>query len=256
MAIQFASGALKSRDTPQSQWEDAIVAVRVNDVAVQDTTPTGTEHIWVDTDDPGEVVVPTIEDHNVLANAIGIVVDGNKSALGATTGQYVILQNSTITGKDDGLYTAAQTIPANTVIDGTYLTAVSGGGLNALEDKLDALKSSIGTIVDGTNATSLNVATATYTNISTMTLPKGKWIVVAGHQWSTSFTGLCIMRLLQNSALIYGCLIRYDIDSGGGQNVCGIVNASSQVTINLNAYQASGTTKTASNVSLKAIRIA
>ena len=134
MAIQFASGALKSRDTPQSQWEDAIVAVRVNDIAVQDTTPTGTEHIWVDTDDPGEVVVPTIEDHNVLANAIGIVVDGNKSALGATAGQYVILQNSTITGKDDGLYTAAQTIPANTVIDGTYLTAVSGGGLNALKD--------------------------------------------------------------------------------------------------------------------------
>lgn len=137
MAIQFASGALKSRDTPQSQWEDAIVAVRVNDVAVQDTTPTGTEHIWVDTDDPGEVVVPTIEDHNVLANAIGIVVDGNKSALGAAEGQYVILQNSTITGKDDGLYTAVQTIPADTVIDGTYLTAVSGGGLN---DLLSSLK--------------------------------------------------------------------------------------------------------------------
>ena len=66
------------------------------------------------------------------ANEIGIVVNGNKSAVAATTGQYVILRNSTITGKTDGLYTAAQAIPANTAIDGTYLTEVSGGGLNAL----------------------------------------------------------------------------------------------------------------------------
>ena len=69
-------------------------------------------------------------------NALGIIVDGNKAAVSATTGQYIILRNSTITGKTDGLYTAAKSIPANTAIDGTYLTAVSGGGLNALNDKI------------------------------------------------------------------------------------------------------------------------
>jgi hypothetical protein len=70
---------------------------------------------------------------------IGIVVNGNKTGVGITAaiGQYVILKNSTITGKDDGLYTAEKAIPANTVIDGTYLsTAVSGGGLNALSDQM------------------------------------------------------------------------------------------------------------------------
>lgn len=69
-------------------------------------------------------------------DALGIIVDGNKAAVSATTGQYIILRNSTITGKTDGLYTAAKSIPANTAIDGTYLTAVSGGGLNALNGKI------------------------------------------------------------------------------------------------------------------------
>lgn len=69
-------------------------------------------------------------------DALGIIVDGNKAAVSATTGQYIILRNSTISGKTDGLYNAAKSIPANTAIDGTYLTAVSGGGLNALNSNL------------------------------------------------------------------------------------------------------------------------
>lgn len=73
---------------------------------------------------------------------IGIVVDGNKTsyASGAAQGQYVVLKNSSIvdSGSDmlaDGLYTAAKAIPYNTVIDKTYLTQCSGGGLNALNSK-------------------------------------------------------------------------------------------------------------------------
>ena len=65
---------------------------------------------------------------------IGIVVKGNKTAHtgGAAAGQFVILRNSTITGCDDGLYKAAQAIPYDTAIDSTYLTPISGGGLNEL----------------------------------------------------------------------------------------------------------------------------
>ena len=46
--------------------------------------------------------------------------------------QFVMLKNSTISGCADGLYLAAKAIQANTGIDKTYLTTVSGGGLNAL----------------------------------------------------------------------------------------------------------------------------
>jgi len=69
-----------------------------------------------------------------LQNELGIVCNGNKCTVSATTGQYIILKNSTISGCADGLYTATQAIPANTAITSAYLSAVSNGGLNALND--------------------------------------------------------------------------------------------------------------------------
>lgn len=69
---------------------------------------------------------------DVTADMLGIVIEGNSTPVGASTGQYVIVKASTISGITDGLYTAAQAIPANTAIDSTYLTAVSDGGLNDL----------------------------------------------------------------------------------------------------------------------------
>lgn len=66
-------------------------------------------------------------------NDLGIVVNGNKAALSAAVGQFIILKNSTISGRSDGLYKAAKAIPANTTIDSTYLAAVPRGGLNAVQ---------------------------------------------------------------------------------------------------------------------------
>ena len=82
--------------------------------------------------------VTDLKDEKAGSDEIGIVVDGNKTVFptGAAIGQYIILRNSTISGCTDGLYTAAKAIPFDTVIDSTYLTAVSGGGLNALNSNL------------------------------------------------------------------------------------------------------------------------
>ena len=76
---------------------------------------------------------------NSVEDDIAIRVSGDKTtyASGAAIGQYVIVDGSTITGVTDGLYKAAKAIPYNTVIDSTYLTAVSGGGLNDLMAALD-----------------------------------------------------------------------------------------------------------------------
>lgn len=77
---------------------------------------------------------------NVTADMLGIVIKGNSTPVGVdTVGQYVIVKNSTISDRPDGLYTAAKIIPANTAIDSTYLTAVSEGGLNALEGTVKKL---------------------------------------------------------------------------------------------------------------------
>lgn len=84
----------------------------------------------------------------VTYNAFGIVVNGNKAALSAAIGQFVILKNSTIPGRSDGLYTAAKAIPANTAINSTYLTAVTDGGLNALLGQIPEQLIHMGTETD------------------------------------------------------------------------------------------------------------
>lgn len=64
---------------------------------------------------------------------MAIVIDGDTAAQSAAAGQYVIVRNSTITGKPAGLYKAALAIPANTAITASYLTAlVATGGFNDL----------------------------------------------------------------------------------------------------------------------------
>ena len=69
---------------------------------------------------------------------IAIIIEGNQTTHtgGVAVGEYVIVRNSTISGITDGLYKAVQAIPANTAIDSTYLAAVDGGGLNALNNNL------------------------------------------------------------------------------------------------------------------------
>lgn len=68
--------------------------------------------------------------------SIAIVINKNKTSIAAAAGDYLILKDSTISGCDDGAYVAAQAIPANTVIDSTYLTALPKGGLNGVYSSL------------------------------------------------------------------------------------------------------------------------
>lgn len=81
-----------------------------------------------------------------VENDIAIRVVGNKTtyASGAAIGQYVIVSGSTITGITDGMYKAAKAIPYNTVIDSTYLTAVSGGAANDLRSAIESFLSPLG----------------------------------------------------------------------------------------------------------------
>ena len=86
---------------------------------------------------PLEKKVNELSEQKVNNNEMGFIINGNKTTAssGIAIGQYVFLRNSTITGCDDGLYTALKTIPYNTVIDSTYLSAVTEGGLNSLNNK-------------------------------------------------------------------------------------------------------------------------
>lgn len=78
---------------------------------------------------------------NATQSDIAIIIEGNQTTHtgGVAVGQYVIVRNSTISGITDGLYKVVQAIPANTAITSAYLTAVDGGGLNAVNSRIATL---------------------------------------------------------------------------------------------------------------------
>jgi hypothetical protein len=209
----------------------------------------------------------TAQSQNIqkLSDAMTYVVSGNKSVETASIpiGSFVRLVNSSIAGRADGIYTAKKAIPvAPDTIDDTYLNEtapISGGVGNALNSNITTINSkigNIGTIVTGTNASSLVVEKSTYVNICSMTISAGTWVIVGGHRWTESFADLCICRLLAGSSGIDGTTVRYAVDNGGGINITGIYKATSSTSIKLSVYQTSSSSKTAEGVSLKAVRIA
>lgn len=134
--------------------------------------------------------VPGITD---LQKAIGIVVDGDKAATNVTLDQFVILKNSTISSMADGLYTAAKPIPANTAIDKTYLTAVTGGGLNALRSVFTRVTRTYENVTIPSSGSiqvdsygDMNIDTSKYL-ISITT--RGWWGNIAGITFAKSSTG-------------------------------------------------------------------
>jgi hypothetical protein len=114
----------------------------------------------------------------------------------------------------------------------------------------------IGTVVTGTSITT-TVPTATATNVASVTLSRGVWIICGGGGYSTSFTQSARIELFASSR-IYGTRVQSGgINDGHNLNTSCVraVTASSE-TIYLQMYQASGSDKTTQYVGLNAVRIA
>ena len=145
-----------------------------------------------------------------LSGELAVVIDGNKTAIGAAEGDYVLLKNSTISGKDDGAYTATKAIPANTVIDATYLSSIIDKGIaNALNSNAFQI------LYNGTHVMSFKIGNLygltfhNYTNASealgnggklsdyNLPNPTGKAILVR-FLVSNGTTGECLIHYINN----------------------------------------------------------
>jgi len=108
-----------------------------------------------------------------LDESIAIVSNGNTHAAIAA-GQYVYIKGHGTLA--EGLYTANSAISANATLSNSNVTAVSGGGLNALNNKL---KTGIFRIVVDTTNQNKQI---TASSITTGTMPDGDntntWFVV------------------------------------------------------------------------------
>lgn len=81
---------------------------------------------------------------------IGLLINGNVPENNVVKGQYVILRNSTISGKADGLYRAEASMTAGQTIDGSYLgNQITIGGLNAVIATTTMQLATIGTPYSG-----------------------------------------------------------------------------------------------------------
>lgn len=113
-----------------------------NDIVVQSDKNGGKVHLSADRvydlnkNKTQDVINAEFEPLMQLDSEVAIIIDGRSCTLGAVSGQYVILQNSTIAGKSDGLYTVAtgKTIPigATNVTADMLANPIPRGGLNHL----------------------------------------------------------------------------------------------------------------------------
>ena len=127
---------------------------------------------------------------------IAPIINGKQCALGAAKDDYVLLRNSTITGKSDGAYIAAKAIPANTDIDSTYLgNAITGGISNSINSKITQLALVETTVGVQTDTNSLCNTSIDYKKNIISVMPKlnGTGLVVAG--WYVSAAGKLMVQL-------------------------------------------------------------
>lgn len=118
-----------------------------------------------------------------------------------------------------------------------------------LNQNLTELESALGTVVTDGNA-SVTLPASTYTNIASVQLGKGVWIITSLLQIGASIAGVYIHQLLAGSSEL--SLVRNNGQNGGGSSNATIVTLSATTTITLRAYIGTATT---AKGSITAVRI-
>lgn len=175
-----------------------------NDIVVRSDKDGGKVHLSADRvydlneDKTQDVINSEFKTLMNLDSEVAIVIDGRSCTLGAVAGQYVILQNSTIAGKSDGLYTAAQTIPtgATNVTADMLSSPIPRGGLNALNNSKvstsaianNLTTSAEGYVLDARQGTALNTALNSKAETDASNISASVWRTALGLNGLTADT--------------------------------------------------------------------
>ena len=81
--------------------------------------------------------------YNSDMDGLAIIISGNTATKNVSTGDYVLVENSTISGVTDGGYKAAANVSAGTAFTSANLTALSKGAANAIGADVATLNSKI-----------------------------------------------------------------------------------------------------------------
>lgn len=134
---------------------------------------------------------------------------------------------------EDGVTDVSYVTRTNSIFksDGSPL----GDSMDAYMDEVDELSQNlaeIGTIVSDSDTVS--VPANTFTNIITVTLSKGVWVVTSFINLSQSITGIYVHRLVGSSTTI--AQIRNNGQNGGGTSLAAVVNVNTSLPVTLSGH--------------------
>lgn len=148
-----------------------------------------------------------------IENDIAIIINGSTSAKNVTAGQYVLVQNSGMTGVPDGLYISNTSVSAGTPFTSAYLDAVTNGGLNSLNDHIAKIESET-TLADftGTTSTTVNLTdTASNYLFMSVVLYDQNGQIVSGVTMPPKFFRNVTAQIYGDSSAVWGtCLLSSD----------------------------------------------
>lgn len=163
----------------------------------------------------------------------------------------------------------AEIAPISAAVSEVSAMAASAGdkadanadSISALEDttsghteELNTI-STLGTIVDDSGVTT-SVSGSTWTTVRTINLPKGIWLLTGHLEYSTSFSQQAAMRFNSSSSAVSYAAARGTGTGGGGFNSSQIIRATSAITVTMEAYHASSSSKTITNNSkMRAVKV-
>ena len=208
----------------------------INDGSATTSAATTADESRILTDATGDALVDELDDLlttlkgnlGSTRNGVAVTVEGNKASVNVTSGQYVIVQNSTISGITDGAYKATANVTAGTAFTSGNLTAVSGGVANSLNDQI----ANIGLWYDS-GSYSKAVVAETLTVVKEITLAAGSWVITSLMDLTTGSSGVYLHGLTVNSKTN---AVRSPCANGGGSSVSDCIHSDSTITVQIQAY--------------------
>lgn len=110
-------------------------------------------------------------------------------------------------------------------------------------------------IIKSSNPADKSVPNATVTELASLVLEPGTWLVGGVNQIGSGFNGEYVNYLYLNNNLSAIDTERTYASSGGGNMMWRVLDLSSQTTIRFKMYQGSGSASTAKYISLIAVRL-
>ena len=131
---------------------------------------------------------------DAAAGKLDIIINGNTASQNVTTGQYVTVLNSTITGITDGLYKSLVNVSAGNAFTSANLQAVTSGALNDLFSTLNtqiAIQTGTVTFNGGAGvsgeAIAIKMNSIAFINGYITGYPTGSRLTLIGVPWNSKY---------------------------------------------------------------------